>query len=261
MAPEMDIEKIIYELKKKRKLFHSEDDLKFELGYIIKKYFPACEIRLEKPTQLEFSTKSSSTEIEIHRAPIDIVVMIDSFQIPIEIKYKTLAISNEKARNLASPFEIENEYFDLANQGASDLGRFNFRKDILRVEKFIEDPTNNARLGYCLLITNDKDYWNKPKSKSLAHNFSLHGKSIFGFDPGWKYPPNMQDKYVNIENQWVDKKDKTKKHWTCKGDLFLDLTLKRDYTIKWDDYSKIQQGSNKEKPINSEFKYLLVKVD
>jgi hypothetical protein len=257
----MNLENIIQQLQKKRKLFHSEDDLKFELGFLIKKSNPSCEIRLEKPINLEFSTKKGPLETELHRAPIDIVVIIDSIQIPIEIKYKTLALSKEKGRKLASPYMINAEYFDLANQGASDLGRFNFRKDILRIEKVIEDPINNATLGYCLMITNDKDYWNEPKSNSLANNFSLHGKAIRGFDPGWNYPSNMHEKYINIENQWVDKKNNSKKHWTCKGDLFLDLTLAKDYKIKWNEYSNIEQGFNKEVPINSEFKYLLVKID
>lgn len=256
----MDIESIIQELQKKRKLFHSEDDLKFELGFLIKKSNPRSEIRLEKPTKLEFSTKNNRLKPELHRAPLDIVVIIDTIQIPIEIKYKTLALSIEKGRKMAAPYLINHEYFDLANQGASDLGRFNFRKDILRIEKFIEDPINNATFGYCLMITNDKDYWNEPKSNSLAHNFSLHGKTIRFFDFGWNYPSNMHEKYINFENQWVDKKNNSKKHWTCKGDLFLDLTLAKDYKIKWDEYSKIDQGFNMEKPINSEFKYLLVKI-
>lgn len=111
-----------------------------------------------------------------------------------------------------------------------------------------------------MIITNDKDYWNEPKKSSLAYNYSLHHDVLNGIDQGWNYPRDMHDKYLLIENRWVEKTNNLKKHWTCMGDLFLDLTRTKDYRIKWDNYSHIKQGHNEFKPINSEFKFLLLKV-
>ncbi|MFT4786018.1 MAG: hypothetical protein ACI9I8_001144, partial [Cellvibrionaceae bacterium] len=42
-------EKSILKLQKEREIFHSEDDLKLSLGFIIKELYPELEIRLEKP--------------------------------------------------------------------------------------------------------------------------------------------------------------------------------------------------------------------
>lgn len=107
----IDFDKIIELLRNKRKLFHSEDDLKFELGYLIKETNTQCQIRLEKPANLEFNTRTGTSEIEIHRAPIDIVVIINSKQIPIELKYKTLSLNRDKSTN--SPFFVDNEFLIL----------------------------------------------------------------------------------------------------------------------------------------------------
>jgi hypothetical protein len=240
-----DLEEILKDLKEKRKVFHSEDDLKFSLGYLIKRSFSSFEIRLEKPVELNFESRSTKEPIK-RRAPIDIVVITDdNRQIPIEIKYKTRSFSKEKKSKTATPFVIDAEQYDLSNQGASDLGRFNFRKDIVRIEKFISEKRNISNVGFCLLITNDKDYWSDP-GEVLVKNYSLQidGK-IKREDEGWNYAKGYVPK---------------KSDWTKKGDLNLDLKLNYDYDINWQKYSNIEQGINPFSPVNAQFRCLLIKV-
>jgi len=42
------LKEILTSIASKRPIFHSEDDLKFELAMVIKNQFPNAEVRLEK---------------------------------------------------------------------------------------------------------------------------------------------------------------------------------------------------------------------
>lgn len=234
---------LIEKLAEKRKVFHSEDDLKFELGYLIKTEFPSSQIRLEKPVDLIFNLRDNYSKLKHSRAAVDIVVIVDGLQIPIEIKYKTLALAQENKKSKS--YFVGDEAYLLANQGASDLGRFNFRKDIARIEKFISNESNNAAKGYCLIITNDPSYLSDPTG-TLIENYSLADNiTLLKKDKGWKFSTGT------VPN---------KSHWTFKGDLKLDLRLQYEYSVKWKDYSQVEKGSNKIEPLNKDFKYLLIKV-
>src|SRR5690606_38083503 len=120
----MNFNQIIDQLKQKGPVFQSEDDLKLAMAWLIKELYPSYEIRLERP--IEIGMKINGSDELIARAPIDIVVIDKDSKIiyPIEIKYKT------KKVNLV----VGDERYSLANQGANDVGRYSFRKDIYRIE-------------------------------------------------------------------------------------------------------------------------------
>ena len=118
-------EKSIIELQNQRPIFHSEDDLKLALAFIIKQNNPEFEIRLEKPVELEMINRNE--EKTIVRAPIDIVVIDPNGNYyPIELKYKT------RKANISH----NEENYILAEHGAQDVGRYSFRKDIYRIENY-----------------------------------------------------------------------------------------------------------------------------
>ena len=75
---------------------------------------------------------------------------------------------------------IENERFILQNQVAQDLGRYDFIKDVHRIEKLVFD--NVASRGYSLFLTNDSAYWKLPnKSETIDKEFRIHeGKVLTG---------------------------------------------------------------------------------
>lgn len=47
MGLTLNIDRVIYELSKRRPIFHSETDFQFSLAWIIKEQYPNCDIRLE----------------------------------------------------------------------------------------------------------------------------------------------------------------------------------------------------------------------
>lgn len=239
-----EFQNVIEKLKKERELFHSEDDLKFAISFIIKELFPDFQIRLEKPQAIEMKNRNGRTSIA--RAPIDIVMVNEKTneQIPIELKYKTKELQTEN----------KNEVYNLTGYGAKDIGRFSFRKDIYRIEQFIKN-NKKSNHGFVLIITNDSGYYSQNISGKnvLDSNFSFHdGITIKKEDNSWNYKNINTDIYefIKQENKWKYK-GKSKYHWSCIGEKFYLLNLKNEYHIEWQDYSVVD---------NSKFKFCLIMV-
>lgn len=130
-------EKSILKLQKERGIFHSEDDLKLSLGLIIKELYPELEIRLEKPININMIDIYG--EYPIVRAPIDIIVSDKNGKtVPIELKYKTKKLKTE----------FNGESYDLTNHGATDIGRYSFRKDIYRIEQYLSKEKKQRFWNY-----------------------------------------------------------------------------------------------------------------
>ncbi len=151
MQTPFSIVQVLDSLRSKRKLFSSEADFQFALAWTIKELYPRVEVRLEW--------------IPVDYNPniyIDIVVLDDGRLIPIELKYKT-----KKTDKL-----VDGERFVLKNQSAQDLGRYDFLKDIQRIE-FIKKHFSNFSEGYAILLTNDPYYLVRPSASASYTQFSI----------------------------------------------------------------------------------------
>jgi hypothetical protein len=234
-------ENSILKLQENRKIFHSEDDLKLSLGFMIKKLYPEFEIRLEKPTLINM--------IDIHgkksvvRAPIDILVYDKNGKtIPIELKYKTKKLETE----------YNEESYNLTNHGATDIGRYSFRKDIYRIEQFLSTE-KNSDVGFVFILTNENNYYNNNLNlkENFDKNFSCHQNSIIErVYKGWNYSKIDKTKYIENNKTWKYI-NQNKKHWTCSSDKSYALELKDDYMIDWKEYSTFG---------NDEFKFCLIMI-
>lgn len=229
-------------LKNKRQLFHSEDDLKLALSLVIKEQNPEYEIRLEKPASITIPDIWNNKHIT--RAPIDIVVRDNNGAIiPIELKYKTNRCV----------LEADDEIYNLTQHGAIDEGRFNIRKDIFRIECFVNENQMSSS-GYVFILTNDSKYYLEKAAlnNTLDKNFSCHDNAIINKNyEGWNYSNINRDKYDFKNNCWVFKNNHNKKHWTCSKQFSFNLELNKNYEVKWNNYSK---------PNNIEFMYCLFKI-
>jgi len=230
-------------IEKNRLVFHSEDDFKFSLSQVIIESYPNFSVRLEKPVAITMLYRNG--EQIIVRAPFDII-LVDEIgnTIPIELKYKT-----KKA-----VFEFNEEEYSLANHSAYDVGRYSFRKDIYRIEKYLEKNPKST-VGYVLILTNDQNYSssNALDKNNIDKYFTFHqGAIIPKKDDSWNYQSINQLKYSLDEN---DKKWKyrgvKKNHWTCRNELFYRLDLKSNYVVNWQLYSAVQKNK---------FEYCLLEI-
>ena len=212
----IDIENILKQLANKRPVFHSEADFQHALAWEIQTCYPKANIRIEKP--YKFYNKNYY---------IDLVVETDDVISGIELKYKT-----QKPK--PSDFILnENERFYLKNQRAKSWGRYDFIKDICRLEGFCNHSevtkTNKKIICYAIFLTNDLSYNKERKSSPVDVAFGIH-----------------HGRYLSGELKWSDKASASIM-FNRKNPLKLLL----EYNLSWQEYSQIE---------NQKFEYLLVKI-
>jgi hypothetical protein len=203
----INIEKIIEGLSKIRPVFHSEADFQHALAWEIQKHYPEAKIRLEiHPERLG------------KREYLDIWIKSDNQIVAIELKYK--------ARK--ATLENQDEKFFLLNHVAYDCGRYDFIKDVVRLEGYIEKHSD--AVGYAIMLTNEKNYWKESKKK-------------YANDEQFKI---YEGRKLNGRLNWK----KGTAEGTKKG-REAPLIVKNSYNLHWLNYSELQ---------TEEFKYLLVKI-
>ena len=141
-----DLTNYMLELAKKRPVFHSEDDFKFELGYLLRQ--KCGNVRMERPFYLKNGTKVE-LDIEVNG------------EIAIELKYKKSALRKE----------INNEIFDLKDDKKFTYSRYDFVKDAWRVRSLIDE--NQHHIGFTIVLVNAKEYWSSVKERNKDKKFEL----------------------------------------------------------------------------------------
>ena len=205
------VESIISELQKKRPIFHSEADFQHALAWDIHCHYPTAAVRLEiHPGRIG------------PREYIDIWVKYENAVYAIELKYKTSKID----------VVYGGEEFHLLNQAAQDIGRYDFIKDIVRLERFVGG--NTETIGYAIMLTNDDTYWRATRNLATADaNFRIH-----------------ESRTLSSELKWSEATGKG----TMKG-RENPLVLNSSHQIRWIDYSNLaEKGPNK-------FRYVLLKIE
>ena len=85
---------------------------------------------------------------------LDIVVKKDGEFCPVELKYKTKKVE----RNISRFGEVlHNKVVVMKNQGAQDLGMYDFWKDVCRVE-LVRRRFDRVKGGLAVFVTNDVSY-------------------------------------------------------------------------------------------------------
>lgn len=99
---------------------------------------------------------------------LDIVVKKDGEYCPVELKYKT-----KKVEKKISRFDelLSDKVVVMKNQGAQDLGMYDFWKDVRRVE-LVRNRFKTVKNGLAVFVTNDAFY--TKGSKSTSNNYLLN---------------------------------------------------------------------------------------
>ena len=206
----MDIEGILKLLATERPVFHSEADFQHALAWEIHRNDPSARVRLEV-----------NLGISGRREAVDILVTVGDASYAIELKYKAKMLDAVHKK----------EEFHLQNHSARPIGRYNFIKDVRRLERFADASPN--RIGYAVLLTNDDNYWKTTERLTaidamfrLNDNCTLQGTLRWGAATG---------------------------SGTMKGRENV-LDLRGAYSIRWAEYSQL----NCEGP--SKFRYVLLRI-
>ena len=203
----LDINNLMNDLAFDRPVFHSEADFQLALALCIHDAIPDGKVRLEyKPFPAE---------------PMYLDIWLPGIGVAVELKYRTRKL------NLLR----EGECFALREMSAQDLGRYNFLKDIQRLERLRTLP--DARAGFAVLLTNDRSYW-EPRSR---HTVKIPKDAAFRIHEG-----------RTITGQMAWGRGGTTEHWEP-------TQLNGSYDLHWQDYAKVGDGPHQQ------FRYLTIQTD
>lgn len=192
----LDLRGCIKRLAVERPVFHSEADFQHALAWAIQNRFPAAAVRLELRPNVQI------------REYMDIWVTFEGERHAIELKYKT--------RQLGTT--VNGEAFSLVNQAAQDLARYDFFKDVERLERLVSSGA--ASFGWAVFLTNDRGYWMMGRDLSVDAAFRMqHGRSATG-TMAWM---------PHASSGTIKNRDR-------------DLLISGVYVLDWADYAKLGPG-------------------
>jgi len=153
------IGEVLSSLVHERPFFYSEADFQHAFAWEIHKRLPFARVGLEVPVPV-----GDDGQDYLH---IDVWVAYEDAILAVELKYKTRGLTVD-------------EHYSLKNQGAQVIGRYDFLKDVQRLEQVVAGHQNS--IGYAILLTNDSAYWQEPRrERTVDANFRLHhGRVVEG---------------------------------------------------------------------------------
>ena len=145
------------------------------------------------------------------RMHIDILVIIDNKWIPIELKYKTKGCI----------IQIDGEEYILKEHSAKDVNCYLYLKDIQRIERIKQNVGNFAE-GYTVFITNQLNYTKAPRKADCVYK-------MFSLEEGIEKSGILE--WSEHAGAGTKKNNETP------------IELNNAYTIKWDDYSSVDDSN------------------
>jgi len=176
----------------RRPAFHSEADLQHELAWELRASGAASAVRLERP----FETADGTINL-------DLAATTSAGRLAVELKYwkKRLDI------------HLSDEHFALKNQGAHDISRYDFWKDVWRLERLIGAGLADA--GAAIVLTNDPGYWRQGRYGTIDAAFRLHEGRVASGRLAWAESAGAG---------------------TTRGRT-SPIDLRGEYAVRWRDYS------------------------
>jgi len=207
----LDLAAMMRTLAAKRPIFNSEADFQLALGWEIQLAHPAARLRMEyRPAYLD------------RRGYLDLWAADAGWTAAIELKYFTRALD----------LVVGGERFELLNQGAQDISRYDFVRDVERVESVVRAQPGVR--GYALALSNDSSYWRVPaySRTTIDAAFRLHEGSTLNGRLAWATSAGAGTT-----------RGRDKEH-----------LLHGTYPLNWADYSRVADG-----PAGT-FRFLLVEA-
>lgn len=203
--------------RKEGELLFNERDLQMHLAnYLIGTgHYNDVDVEYYVP-QKELNNYIWNNELKL-----DILLRKDDEFLPVELKYKTKRHSKKMKRfNEEMPDVVE----VLKNQGAQDLGMYDFWKDVRRVE-LVCRRFAAVKNGLAVFVTNDNQYLNPCRETSNNYHFCM-SEGVHDTYRHWKNPDS-----------------------SC-ARSHPDFELERNYLVHWED--NVYEGV--------EFHYCIVEV-
>ena len=139
---------------------------------------------------------------------LDIVVKKDGEYCPVELKYKTKKIERQISR---FDERLKKSVTVMKDQGAQDLGMYDFWKDVRRVE-LVRNRFDKVKGGLAVFVTNDAFYTKGSKETSNNYLFSM-----------------TEDKPHTTQKHWLNPES------TC-AKTHPNFEVEKEYQVKWNQH-------------------------
>jgi hypothetical protein len=205
------------DLAKSGRPFHSEADFQHNLAWKIK------EKKIAKTVRLEVPFPNPDLESAKKRIYVDVIVGSGTEKIAIELKYKTALFTYHHPE--------EDLPYDLRNQAAQNLSRYDILKDIQRIQNLVQK--RHVDKGFVLALTNDPSLWkDRPERKTKGSEF-----------------------FLCEGNEFRAKKEYSWGEDTAKGGRERPIVFRKKVKISWQSWGQFITSEK-----NKEFRYLLVPI-
>ena len=211
ISPTFSINDLMDNLAKTRPIFFQESSFRDALAQRIRESYPNTDVRMEFDPGLG--------------SPMRLDLWLPTEGIAIELKYPTQELD----------VEYDGERFALKEHSAQDLTRYDYLKDIQRLEQVVSDY-ESAKRGFAILLTNDSLYWRPTPAWETRNDaaFRIHeGRTITG-EMAWG-PKAGSGTTRNRE---------------------APILLRGSYNLRWQDYSTLSGGGQ-----HNQFKYIAIEVE
>lgn len=143
---------------------------------------------------------------------LDIVVKKGGEYCPVELKYKTKKVERKISR---FDEDLTSNVVVMKNQGAQDLGMYDFWKDVRRVE-LVRNRFERVKGGLAVFVTNDEFYTKGSKETSNNYLFNMSAGKAHSKQKHWANPES-----------------------TC-AKTHPNFDVEREYSIEW--HNKLVDG-------------------
>ena len=214
----LTIHDLLRGLAEKRPVFHSEKDFQFALAWHIRE-------KVQEPVRLEWKP--------FPREQMYVDLWVPGLGVAIELKYSTRKLQYITP---TAHRDLPCESFSLADGNAPNLGRYDFLKDVMRLERIVLDRPDAAR-AIAILLTNEPLYWKRSNKNTFDKAFHLYERR------GLPRRPNQM--------RWKHKARPGKER-QCP------IVLTGSYPpLRWRDYGTVEEPANED---YRSFRYLTVEV-
>lgn len=205
------------------KLFCSEADFQFSLGWELQKLLPNAQLLFEK---------------EVNIGYVDIIVIWGGKWHYIELKYHTAFCDTT---SLGLPLHLK-------KQSAQDILRYDYLNDINRIQRIAVKSKSSFGGGYAIVLTNDRLLYEIPRrsaASALDALFRIHDRR--GSTASYLFPVPGRVAWNNAA--------KPLSHWTKKGPRSRIFTLPTINT-DWEPYCSFTDLNN----VPQDFRFLINEV-
>ena len=207
----LDIVGLMEKLAVRRKLFHSEADFQHALAWQIHMANPSRQVRLEFNV---FPDDERAMVLDI---------WLPAEEIAIELKYPRQQLDT-----------VWNGERYVLKSGAPDIERYDYLNDIQRLERVVKEY--GAKVGYAILLTNNRGFWESPRS-----GWKATGDAAFRIHEGRQLPGEMAwSEHASLGTTSGRKEP---------------IRLSGSYEMQYRDYSTLRRATR-----NGKFRYVCVTV-